>query len=104
MLVLSSYQVPRPWLALVGGTLGIACGIAGLGLSTTLPQALTLLAVAGVSAAVMNVQLSVVSQLHIPPDVMGRAYGVISSLSSAHPARRVRGGCRAPRVVITDCP
>ena len=41
------------------------------------------LALAGLSAAVMNVQLSVVSQLNIPQAVMGRAFGVMSSLSSA---------------------
>ena len=83
MLILSSYRLPRPWLALVGGTFGIAASIGGLSVATTLTQALVLLALAGLSAAVMNVQLSVMSQLNIPPAVMGRAYGVISSLSSA---------------------
>ncbi|AWT37559.1 MFS transporter [Deinococcus arenae] len=83
MLVLSSYRLPRPWLALVGGTFGIAASIGGLSVVTTLPQALVLLALAGLSAAVMNVQLSVVSQLNIPQAVMGRAFGVMSSLSSA---------------------
>ncbi|GGR78277.1 MFS transporter [Deinococcus sedimenti] len=83
MLILSSYRLPRPWLALVGGTFGIAASIGGLSVATTLTQALVLLALAGLSAAVMNVQLSVMSQLNIPQAVMGRAYGVISSLSSA---------------------
>ncbi|MBZ9715002.1 MFS transporter [Deinococcus multiflagellatus] len=83
MLALSTYRVPRPWLALVGGTFGIAAAIAGLSVAATLPQALTLLALGGLSAAVMNVQLSVVAQLHIPHAVMGRAYGVMNSVSSA---------------------
>ncbi|GGR04093.1 MFS transporter [Deinococcus ruber] len=83
MIVLSSYQIPRPWLALVSGTFGIAVSIAALSITSSLGQALGLLAIAGFSAAVMNVQLSVVSQLHIPPAVMGRAYGVMASLSSA---------------------
>lgn len=82
MLMLSSYRISRPWLALVGGTFGIAAAIAGLSLAESLAQALVLLAAAGFSAALMNVQLSVVSQLHIPPSVLGRAYGVMASLSS----------------------
>ncbi|WP_221090884.1 MFS transporter [Deinococcus aquaedulcis] len=83
MLLLSTYRVPRPWLALVGGTFGIAAAIAGLSVAATLGQALALLALAGLSAAVMNVQLSVVAQLHIPHAVMGRAFGVMTSVSSA---------------------
>ena len=63
------------------GSVGIALGLAGLAFAPTLPLAMCAMALAGVSASMINVQISTIFQNNIPPETLGRAYGLLSALT-----------------------
>lgn len=87
------WKVSRPLAVIVPGTVGIALSFAGLYLAPTLPFAIAALAFGGLCAALMNVQLEIILQTNVKPELLGRAYGLLGSLGmAAQPAGYAAAG------------
>jgi MFS family permease len=76
-------RVRRRLPVLVFGTLGIAVGIGGLAFVSHLVPALALLALGGLMASIMNVQLQAISQENIPREAMARTLGIGTAIGAA---------------------
>lgn len=93
MLLANFWKVSRPLAVIVPGTVGVALSLAGLYLAPTLPFAIAALAFAGLCAALMNVQLEVILQTNVKPELLGRAYGLLTSMGmAAQPAGYAAAG------------
>jgi DHA3 family macrolide efflux protein-like MFS transporter len=93
LLLANFWKVSRPLAVIVPGTVGVALSLAGLYLAPSLPVAIAALAFGGLCAALMNVQLEVILQTNVKPELLGRAYGLLGSLSmAAQPAGYAAAG------------
>jgi DHA3 family macrolide efflux protein-like MFS transporter len=87
------WKVSRPLAVIVPGTVGVGLSLAGLYLAPSLPVAIAALAFGGLCAALMNVQLEVILQTNVKPELLGRAYGLLTSMGmAAQPAGYAAAG------------
>ena len=83
LTLLNILKINRPLRMLVLGNLGIALGLFVLSFATELWMVLIPCGLMGFSASLMNIQLQVIFQNHIAPEVLGRASGILGALSMA---------------------
>ena len=83
LALLNVLKINHPLRMLVLGNLGIALGLFTLSFATQLWMALIPCGLMGFSASLMTIQLQVIFQNHIAPEVLGRASGILGALSMA---------------------
>ena len=81
LALLNVVTVTRSLALMVGGTLTIALGVLGLAVAPSVAVAALCGAALGLAASAMSVQLNVMFQSRIAPEVMGRAMGLFSAVS-----------------------
>ena len=81
LVLLNVVTITRTLALMVGGTLAIALGVLGLAVAPAVWVAALCGTVLGLAASAMSVQLNVMFQSRIAPEVMGRAMGLFSALS-----------------------
>jgi DHA3 family macrolide efflux protein-like MFS transporter len=102
-LLRSARSWGRPLAALVGGTVALGAGLAGIAVAPGLGAALAGAALVGLAAAVLNVELQTLMQTRVDPDRLGRSLGVFTALSrAAQPAGFALAGAVAGAVGPRD--
>jgi len=100
---LSIVRGGRPLAWLLVGNFGIAASLALLAFAGHLVGAMVALAVGGVAAALMNVQLETIAQKSVPEDLLGRAFGLLSALSmGAQPLGYAFSGILLSKISVTQ--